>query len=24
VAHHTFDHRADQLLDSLSRWVEAD
>jgi spore maturation protein CgeB len=24
VAKHTFDHRADQLLDSLSRWVEAD
>jgi Glycosyl transferases group 1 len=24
VAHHTFDHRADQLLDSLSRWVESD
>jgi hypothetical protein len=24
VAHHTFDHRADQLLDSLSRWVQSD
>jgi hypothetical protein len=24
VAKHTFDHRAEQLLDSLSRWVKAD